>query len=131
MTIETLPRKANPALRAQETVLKPWGSELIWTQGSHYVGKFLFIKKSHRLSYQYHEIKEESIYILEGKMDLEYETDGIKTVIRLQPGDSFHIPALMKHRMIAIEDCKVVEVSTPYLDDVVRLEDAYGRISAQ
>ena len=124
-------RKPNASFRSHETVRKPWGSELIWTRGDNYVGKFLFIAKSHRLSYQYHQVKEESIYILEGKMDLEYETDGIKTVIRLQPGDSFHIPALMKHRMIAIEDCKVVEVSTPYLDDVIRLEDAYGRISAQ
>lgn len=106
---------------------KPWGYESIWAKTDQYVGKILVIKKSHRLSYQYHNIKDETIYLAEGEMDLECEENGLRKRVRLKVGDSFHIPPKMKHRMIAIEDCRVVEVSTPHLDDVVRLEDEYGR----
>lgn len=108
---------------------KPWGHELIWARTDRYVGKILVIRKGHRLSYQYHQKKTETIYLSRGAMDFEYEQDGGgRQTIRLQPGDSFHIPPGMRHRMTAVEDCEVFEVSTPELDDVVRLEDEYGRV---
>jgi quercetin dioxygenase-like cupin family protein len=106
---------------------KPWGHEWIWAKTSRYVGKILTIHRSHRLSYQYHNQKEETIYLMKGEMDLEYEESGVRKTLRLKEGQNFHIPPKMKHRMIAITDCQVVEVSTPELDDVVRLEDEYGR----
>lgn len=107
---------------------KPWGHEKLWALTQDYAGKILVIKKGHKLSYQYHETKEETIYLLSGAMDLQYETEKGKTILRLAPGDSFHIPPKMKHRMIALDDCEVLEVSTPHLDDVVRLEDDYHRV---
>lgn len=106
---------------------KPWGYEEIWAHTNDYVGKMLFIKKEHRLSYQYHEVKEETVRILEGIMDLEFELSGERRVTRMNPGDIFHISPEMRHRMIAVEDCRVLEVSTPELNDVVRVEDDYGR----
>ena len=110
-----------------ERIDKPWGYELIWARTERYVGKILHIKKGESLSYQYHRVKEESIQLLSGALELEVEgTDGRKS-LRLAPGDCFHIVPGMKHRMIAVEDCDVLEVSTPELEDVVRLEDRYGR----
>ena len=107
---------------------KPWGYEEIWAKTDAYVGKVLFIKKGHKLSYQYHKIKEETIRILDGEMDFEVEHNGSsRKTISLKPGNNYHIPAGTKHRMIAVEDCTILEVSTPHLDDVVRLEDEYGR----
>lgn len=111
-------------------VEKPWGHELIWAKTKDYVGKILFIKAGHKLSLQYHNIKEETIHLESGVMDFEYEvTPGTVQTIRLVAGDTYHIEPLRKHRMVAIEDCSVYEVSTPHLDDVVRLQDAYGRTS--
>jgi quercetin dioxygenase-like cupin family protein len=111
-------------------VEKPWGYELIWAHTDRYVGKILHIKKGESLSYQYHEVKDESIHLLRGAMELEVEAaDGRKT-LRLSPGDCFHITPGMKHRMTALEECDVLEVSTPELDDVVRLEDRYGRVKS-
>jgi len=109
---------------------KPWGHELIWAQTDHYIGKILVIKRGHQLSYQSHRLKNESIYLLAGEMDLEFELSSQRTITRLKAGDAFHIPSKMKHRMTAVRDCKVCEVSTPFPDDVVRLEDAYGRAGA-
>jgi mannose-6-phosphate isomerase len=92
------------------------------------VGKILFIKAGHKLSLQYHNIKEETIHLESGVMDLEYEVaPGTMQTLRLVAGDTHHIEPLRKHRMVAVEDCRVYEVSTPHLDDVVRLQDAYGR----
>jgi len=108
-------------------VEKPWGYELIWAHTERYVGKILHINNGGSLSYQYHEVKDETIRLLSGAMDLEIEMDGQRRTLTLKPGDSFHIPPRMKHRMKALEDCDVLEVSTPELDDVVRLEDRYGR----
>lgn len=113
---------------SQKLIEKPWGSELLWAKTNHYAGKILRITKGHRLSYQYHEEKEETVLLLEGELDFDYESEGERQTIRLKPGDSFHIPPKMKHRMIAHTDCRVLEVSTPHLEDVVRLEDAYGRL---
>jgi mannose-6-phosphate isomerase len=106
---------------------KPWGYELIWAHTDRYVGKILHIKKGESLSYQYHRVKDETIRLLSGAMAMDLESDGAKSSINLQPGDCLRIAPQTKHRMIAIEDCEVLEVSTPELDDVVRLEDRYGR----
>ncbi|MEN9723919.1 MAG: hypothetical protein RJB38_1905 [Pseudomonadota bacterium] len=109
-------------------VEKPWGHELIWGKTKDYVGKLLFIKKGHKLSLQYHEVKEETIYLQSGKMTFVIENDrGELENVSLVPGEGHHIPTGKKHRMIADEDCVVFEVSTPHLQDVVRLEDGYGR----
>ncbi|MGH7823879.1 MAG: cupin domain-containing protein [Candidatus Binatia bacterium] len=111
----------------EKVVAKPWGYELIWAHTERYVGKILHINKGESLSYQYHRIKDETIRLLNGLMDMDVETEGAKARIRLKPGDCLHVVPGMKHRMIAVEDCDVLEVSTPELDDVVRLEDRYGR----
>lgn len=109
-------------------VEKPWGHELIWAKTKDYVGKILSIKAGHKLSLQYHNIKEETIHLRSGVMDFEYEViPGTMETILLVAGDTYHIEPLRKHRMAAVEDCQVLEVSTPHLDDVVRVEDAYGR----
>jgi quercetin dioxygenase-like cupin family protein len=108
-------------------VEKPWGYELIWAHTDRYVGKVLHIKKGESLSYQFHNVKDETIRLLSGALELDIEKNGRQQKLRLAVGESLHIVPLMKHRMIAIEDCDVLEVSTPELDDVVRLEDRYGR----
>jgi mannose-6-phosphate isomerase-like protein (cupin superfamily) len=107
---------------------KPWGYELIWAHTDRYVGKVLHIREGESLSYQYHRVKDETICLLSGILDLEIEVDGERKVLRLEPEDCFHITPRMKHRMIAIEECDVLESSTPELEDVVRLEDRYGRV---
>ena len=109
-------------------VEKPWGHELIWARTSGYVGKILFIRKGEKLSLQYHNVKDETILVQSGSMILTAEEDGRLVEKRLGAGDSHHIPPKMRHRMEATEDCTVFEVSTPELEDVVRLEDAYGRV---
>jgi mannose-6-phosphate isomerase len=107
---------------------KPWGYELIWAETPQYVGKILHIERSGQLSYQYHERKTETVYILAGVVELEVATgDGPRQTLRLQAGEGFHVPPGLRHRMTAIETCDILEVSTPELDDVVRLEDRYGR----
>ena len=111
-----------------QKVEKPWGHELIWAKTKDYVGKILHIKKGHKLSLQYHKVKEETIMVSSGIMLFIFENDqGVMEEITLHPGEAHHIPTGRKHRMVAIEDCNVFEVSTPQLDDVVRLEDGYGR----
>ena len=106
---------------------KPWGYELHWAKTDRYVGKILHVKAGHALSLQYHNIKDETIYLYSGRMLFEVERDGALAKIEMQPGDRFHVTPKTVHRMTAIEDCDVFEVSTPELDDVVRLEDRYGR----
>jgi quercetin dioxygenase-like cupin family protein len=110
------------------TVDKPWGHELIWAHTDRYVGKILHIKQGHSLSLQYHLKKDETIFLHAGKMRFEHFREGEPpSVTDLAPGDSFHITPGLRHRMTALEDCDVLEASTPELDDVVRLEDRYGR----
>jgi mannose-6-phosphate isomerase len=112
----------------QKVVSKPWGHEVIFAVTKDYVGKILVIKAGHQLSLQFHKVKEETIYLQAGEMKFQLENDrGVIEDHRLLPGQSFHIPPNRKHRMIAVKDCEVFEVSTPHLDDVVRLEDSYGR----
>ncbi len=122
----------DPAARAQpfpaRRVNKPWGYELIWAESSRYVGKILHIEAGHQLSLQYHRVKDETVALLRGVLDLEVgEAKGTRRTIRLQEGHSYHIRPGVRHRMIAVETCDVLEASTPELDDVVRLEDRYGR----
>jgi mannose-6-phosphate isomerase-like protein (cupin superfamily) len=106
---------------------KPWGHELLWAHTERYVGKVLHINKGESLSYQYHRVKDETIRLLTGAMEMDLEVDGQRSKVTLKSGDCLHIIPGMKHRMTAIEECDVLEVSTPELDDVVRLEDRYGR----
>lgn len=108
-------------------VHKPWGHEIIWAKTERYVGKILHINKGESLSFQYHRVKDETIRLLSGVLEMDIERDGVRSKLRLMPGEGLHIAPLMKHRMTAVEDCDVLEVSTPELDDVVRLEDRYGR----
>ncbi len=111
-----------------QRVEKPWGYELIWAKTGDYVGKILHINKGHKLSLQYHRQKEETIYVSSGKMMFLIEDEkGQMQEVTMNPGDAQHIAVGRKHRMVALEDCDVLEVSTPQLDDVVRLEDGYGR----
>ena len=109
-------------------VEKPWGYEEIWAESDSYVGKILVIRAGHRLSLQHHVVKEETIRLQSGLMHLELEdADGVLRVLEVRPGDVHHIFPGRKHRMHAIEDCEVLEVSTPHLQDVVRHSDDYGR----
>jgi mannose-6-phosphate isomerase len=111
-----------------QRVEKPWGYEIIWAKATGYVGKLLHIRRGHRLSLQYHRVKEETVFLQRGEMTLLLEDErGEMQEMRLRPGDAFHILPGRKHRMIALEDCDVLEASTNHLDDVVRLEDGYGR----
>ncbi|MBI4511532.1 MAG: cupin domain-containing protein [Deltaproteobacteria bacterium] len=110
------------------TVDKPWGYELIWAHADRYVGKILHVKAGERLSLQYHERKDETIMVLSGRLQFQFFAEGEEPqTIELQPREPFRIRPGLRHRMIAIDDCDIVEVSTPELDDVVRLEDKYGR----
>jgi quercetin dioxygenase-like cupin family protein len=113
-------------------VPKPWGHELIWARTDRYVGKILHIKAGESLSLQYHRVKDETIMVLSGKLAFEHYVDGEPPVrTELGPREPFHIAPGLRHRMIALEDTDVVEVSTPELDDVVRLEDRYGRATRE
>jgi mannose-6-phosphate isomerase len=107
---------------------KPWGHEVIWADGGSYVGKILVIESGRRLSLQYHEVKDETILVLSGRLRLHLEDDhGTVVVSELGPGDHRHVPPGRRHRFEAVERVEIVEVSTPELDDVVRLEDDFGR----
>jgi mannose-6-phosphate isomerase-like protein (cupin superfamily) len=108
-------------------VEKPWGHELIWAETPKYVGKVLHIQAGKKLSRQYHVRKDETFLVQQGEMDLEVGQGESMRVVRMKASDAFHCPPGTVHRMVAITDVDVVEVSTPELDDVVRLEDAYGR----
>lgn len=110
-------------------VEKPWGYELIWAHTDRYVGKLLHIKAGERLSLQYHVKKDETVHVQRGQMRFIVEEDGVMIELLMNPGDSYHIRPGTKHRMVAVTDCDVLEASTPELDDVVRLEDKYGRTS--
>lgn len=108
-------------------VEKPWGHELIWAHTERYVGKLLHIKAGHKLSLQFHNQKDETIHVQSGKLLFVVDEGQGLTEKEMGPGQSYHITPLTKHRMVAVTDCDILEVSTPELDDVVRLEDAYGR----
>ena len=108
---------------------KPWGYELIWAVTDAYAGKILFVKAGESLSLQFHNVKDEAWYILEGRAKLELSAPGERMLNNevIGPGAAFHFPPGTVHRLTAVEDTTILEVSTPHLEDVVRLEDAYGR----
>ena len=111
-------------------VEKPWGYELWWALTDRYAGKLLHLKRGESLSLQYHNVKDETILLQSGRLLFETRPAGEAGELRrieMKPGDVFHITPGVLHRMTGIEDCDIVEVSTPELDDVVRLEDRYGR----
>jgi mannose-6-phosphate isomerase-like protein (cupin superfamily) len=117
-----------PAASLPRRVDKPWGHEIIWAHADRYVGKLLVIETGKRLSFQYHEAKDEWIHVLSGRLLLTLENDhgGVEDR-ELGPGDGAHVAVLRRHRYMAIETCTLIEVSTPELDDVVRLSDDFGR----
>jgi mannose-6-phosphate isomerase len=108
-------------------VEKPWGHELWWAQTERYVGKLLHVKAGFQLSLQYHVKKDETIHLWSGDMVLVLK-DGDRLVDhRMKPGDSYRVTPGTVHRMRAVTDCDVLEVSTPEVEDVVRVQDDYGR----
>src|SRR5215208_7091301 len=109
------------------TVPKPWGHETIWAHTDRYVGKVLHIKAGQALSVQYHNTKDETVHLLSGRLVYWVKVDGEMRDMRLEAGQSFRITPGTVHYMEAITDCDVLEASTPEIDDVVRLEDRYGR----
>jgi mannose-6-phosphate isomerase-like protein (cupin superfamily) len=119
MTIQTV---------APRRVEKPWGQELIWAETESYVGKILHVKAGQALSLQYHDVKDEVMHLLRGRMRLQIgpSVDELRT-IELAEGQSIRIRPPTVHRVEAVTDVDILEASTPQLDDVVRLEDRYGR----
>ena len=110
-------------------VKKPWGHELIWAHTDRYVGKILHVKAGHALSLQYHERKDETLHLLRGEMRLWAGPSADKLrEVPFKEGDSFHVAVGTVHRMEAVTDIDILEASTPELDDVIRLEDRYGRV---
>ena len=121
-------------------VEKPWGYELHWAKTDKYVGKLIHVNAGHALSLQYHNKKDETIFLWSGRMLFEIKegeqlvkreglADPTADLLEMEPGEAVHVTPPTVHRMTAIEDCDIFEVSTPELDDVVRLEDRYGRKS--
>jgi mannose-6-phosphate isomerase len=108
---------------------KPWGYELIWALSDLYCGKKLFIKAGEALSLQFHQVKDETIYVESGRVEFTLGAPGtaVPNSEIVGAGAAFHVTPGVVHRMRAIEDSTLLEVSTPHLDDVVRLEDSYGR----
>nr|AIE90713.1 cupin 2 domain-containing protein [uncultured marine thaumarchaeote AD1000_06_A03] len=108
-------------------VEKPWGYELHWAKTDRYVGKIIHVNAGHALSLQYHKLKDETVLLWAGQLEFEIrEGDQVK-VWKMNAGETVHVTPKTIHRMTALEDCDIIEVSTPELDDVVRLEDRYGR----
>jgi mannose-6-phosphate isomerase len=123
--IDSLDRWAFPVRRVE----KPWGYELIWALTDLYCGKVLFVQAGASLSLQFHKEKDESWYVQSGRAKLELGDvgQGVLDEEVIGPGAAFHYVPGTVHRVTAIEDTTILEVSTPHLDDVVRLEDVYGR----
>jgi mannose-6-phosphate isomerase-like protein (cupin superfamily) len=116
------------AARRPRVVPKPWGEERVFAEESRYAGKLILIRSGEALSLQYHLRKDETIHVLEGTLGLLVERDGDRKDLRLSPGEAFHVAPGTRHRLYApAGDVLLVEVSSPELDDVVRLEDRYGR----
>jgi mannose-6-phosphate isomerase-like protein (cupin superfamily) len=110
-------------------VEKPWGHELIWAHTDRYVGKVLHIKQGESLSLQYHERKDETIHVLRGAIVfLVGDSEDALEEVKLEEGMSFNVTPGTRHRMTAISETDLLEASTPELDDLVRLEDRYGRV---
>ena len=118
----------HPKAVDESRVDKPWGYELRWAVTDRYLGKVLHVNKGEALSLQYHERKDEYQYVVKGRVDIELGgPDGILTTYHMDAGDTLHIKPGTRHRLTAVEDSDIFEVSTPEGDDVVRLSDRYGR----
>ena len=116
----------------ESRVDKPWGYELRWAATDRYLGKVLHVNKGEALSLQYHERKDEYQYLVKGCVDIELGgPEGELTTYRMRAGDTLHIRPGTRHRITAVEDSDIFEVSTPEGDDVVRLSDRYGRAGTQ
>jgi mannose-6-phosphate isomerase len=112
-----------------EFVNKPWGHEIIWTSTNLYLGKILHINKGHMMSLHHHDQKDETLYVYRGKVDVLIDDgEGNMRSHVYSESSTFHVPAGVNHRIIAITDAELLEASTPFPDDIVRIEDAYGRI---
>jgi mannose-6-phosphate isomerase len=110
---------------------KPWGYELRWAVTDRYLGKLLHVNRGEALSLQYHEHKDEYQYVVAGSVDIEVGgPDGTLTTLRMSAGDTLHIKPGIRHRITAIDDTDIFEVSTPEGEDVVRIADRYGRAPA-
>lgn len=120
-------KDGKPSFRGRR-IEKPWGYELIWAHTDRYVGKILHIERGEALSLQYHRVKDETLHVLSGSLELQIsDTDDALETLQLLPGESIHLPPGRRHRLTARETCDVLEASTTELDDVVRLADRYGR----
>lgn len=108
-------------------VEKPWGHELVWARTDRYVGKILHVKAGHVLSLQYHNLKDETMHVLSGELILRTQPAGELISRSFRAGESVHIPAKLVHQIEAVTDTDVLEASTAELDDLVRLQDRYGR----
>jgi mannose-6-phosphate isomerase-like protein (cupin superfamily) len=112
-----------------ERVEKPWGHELIWARAERYSGKILFVRAGESLSLQYHRVKDESWYVLDGRASIEVgESEGRLEELVVEAGDAVRFRPGTVHRVTAVEDTRILEASTPELDDIVRLDDRYGRV---
>ena len=110
---------------------KPWGYELRWAITERYLGKVLHVNRGEALSLQYHDLKDEWQYVIKGCVDIEVGgEDGGLVTHRMCAGDTLHITPGTRHRITAVEDADIFEVSTPEIEDVVRLEDRYGRAAS-
>jgi mannose-6-phosphate isomerase-like protein (cupin superfamily) len=121
---------ASPFAFEPARVEKPWGHEIVFALSERYCGKVLFVRAGQALSLQYHEVKDEAWYVQSGRATLELGTvgdDASAHVVEIRAGDAFRFRPRTIHRVTALEDTTILEVSTPHLDDVVRLEDRYGR----
>lgn len=121
------PQPQTVAVRDAVRVPKPWGYELIVAHTDRYVGKVLHIEAGQSLSRQYHRVKDETLFVTSGVLLLEIGPAGASTTAALHPGQGFRVRPGTIHRFMAEQTCELFEVSTPELDDVVRLEDKYGR----
>lgn len=111
-----------------EKTEKPWGYELLYALAGSYAGKIIFIRRNHRLSLQYHRLKEETMYFQSGRALVETGPEaGLLSESIMEAGQVLHLPAGTCHRVKALEDTVILEVSTPQLDDVIRMDDDYGR----
>lgn len=112
----------------EKYVEKPWGYEKWIAVTDSYALKEIFLKKGCRTSLQYHNLKEEHSYLLRGKLSIEEDNENKEMIVNIyEPGEIVHAKPLARHRVTALEDSTYIEVSTPYLDDVVRIEDDFNR----
>lgn len=109
-------------------IAKPWGYELVWAKTDRYVGKILHLEPGHVLSLQYHNKKDESIYVLAGEIILRMQQGDVLIERHVPTGEAFHIQPKVIHQFEAVVASDLLEASTPELDDVVRLKDRYGRV---